>query len=87
MNRIKQVAEVPGDGLLNEQEAVGRLGLSTNRVRWLIMNGHLRRGVTEDSAVGGITRESVERESEWRKNATASSRLRRVLSYTFTWMP
>jgi len=73
--------------LLTEDEVAERLRLTTNRVRWLIMNGHLQRGVAPDGQVGGITEASVEREQAWRSSATSAQRLRRVLSYTFGWLP
>ena len=86
MSRIKRVAEVPEDALLTEQQVAERLELSANRVRWLTINGYLQRGVTPDG-VGGLTRESVEHERAWRSGATFLQRLRRGLSYVFTWMP
>jgi hypothetical protein len=74
---MKQVAEVPSN-LLTEQQVVERLGLSASRVRWLTINGHLQRGVTPEGRVGGLTKESVERERAWRSGATPLERLRRV---------
>ena len=87
MARIKRVTKVPQSDLLTRQQAVDKLGLSANRVRWLIINGHLQRGVTADGQAGGVTRASVELESTWRSGATQLQRLRRVLGYAFTWMP
>ena len=87
VGRVEDVAEVAATALLTEEQAAQRLGLSANRVRWLTVNGHLRRGVTPDRGVGGVTEESVERERVWRSDATALQRLRRGLSYAFTWLP
>jgi orotate phosphoribosyltransferase-like protein len=84
---MKRVAEGPESALLTEQQVAERLGLSTNRVRWLTMNGHLLREVTPDGRVGGLTKESVEHERAWRSGATSLQRLRRGLSYVFTWIP
>jgi len=87
MARTKHVVEIPESALLTEQQAARRLGVSANRVRWLTINGQLRRGVTPDGRVGGLTEDSVERERVWRADATSLQRLRRGLSYTFTWLP
>ena len=87
MNRMKRPAEVLDTELLTEGQVVEDLGISRNRVRWLLINGHLRRGVTPDGRVGGITKDSVGNEQAWRSGATTMKRLRRVLSYAFTWMP
>jgi hypothetical protein len=84
---IKRVAEVPESALLTEEQVGERLGLSTRHVRWLTINGHLQRGVTPDSSVAGLTRESVEHERAWRSSATSLQRLRRRLSHVFRWMP
>jgi hypothetical protein len=83
----RRPAEVPDNDLLTEQEVVAQLGLSTNRVRWLTMNGHLQRGVTPERGSAGLTKESVEHERVWRASATRVQRLRRTLGYAFVWMP
>jgi len=87
MGSAKPVEEVEPSDLLSEGAVVGRLGLSRNRVRWLVMNGHLQRGVTADRSSGGVTRQSVEREEAWRRHATVAQRVRRILRYGFFWMP
>jgi hypothetical protein len=87
VGRIQRVAEVPESALLTEQEAARRLGLSASRVRWLTVNGHLRRGVTADGRARGLTEQSIEQERAWRSGATLPQRLRRALSYAFTWLP
>jgi orotate phosphoribosyltransferase-like protein len=84
---MKRAPHVHESELLTEHEVADRLRLSANRVRWLIVNGHLQRGVTPDGRAGGVTEASVEREQAWRSSATSSQRLRRVLSYAFTWLP
>jgi hypothetical protein len=84
---IKRVLEVERTDLLAVETAADRLGVSLNRVRWLILNGRLQRCSTADRSLGGVTTESVEREQAWRAQATASQRLRRVLGYIFFWMP
>ena len=83
--RVLEVSE--GVLLLSEQQVAEELGLSTCRVRWLTLNGHLRRGVTPDGRIGGLTKGSVEHERAWRSGATFLQRLRRVFGYVFTWMP
>jgi hypothetical protein len=85
--RITRLAEVPETELLTEQQAAESLGLSTGRVRWLTINGYLQRGVTPNGSVGGLTRESVEREGAWRSGATSLQRLRRGLRHAFSWLP
>jgi hypothetical protein len=87
MASVKPVEEAEPPDLLSEDAVVGRLGLSRNRVRWLVMNGHLQRGVTADRSSGGLTRQSVESEESWRRHATVAQRLRRLLGYVFFWMP
>jgi hypothetical protein len=87
MGSVKPVEEVEPSDLLSEGAVVSRLGLSRNRVRWLVMNGRLQRGVTADRSSGGVTRESVEREEAWRRHATVAQRVRRILGYVFFWMP
>jgi hypothetical protein len=87
MNRLKRPAEIAEGELLTEGQAVEYLGISRNRVRWLLISGHLHRGVTSDGRGGGIAKDSVEDEQAWRSRATTMNRLRRVLSYAFTWMP
>jgi hypothetical protein len=84
---VKRVVEVGPHDLLTEDAVAGRLGLSLNRVRWLTINGHLRRGVTADQSSGGLTRQSVENEETWRRHATVTQRLRRTLGYLFFWLP
>ena len=84
---VKPEAEVASSDLLSEDDVASQLGLSSNRVRWLVMNGHLQRGVTADRTSGGLTRQSVDREKAWRNNATLAQRLRRVLGYAVFWMP
>ena len=87
MGWAKRPAEVADSDLLTEQEAAAELGLSSNRVRWLTMNGHLRRGVTPDRRRAGVTKESVTYERAWRATATPLQRLGRTLGYAFVWMP
>jgi hypothetical protein len=87
VGRIQRVAEVPESALLTEAEAARRLGVSAGRVRWLTVNGHLRRGVTADGRARGLTEESVQQECAWRSGASLTQRLRRALSYGFTWLP
>jgi orotate phosphoribosyltransferase-like protein len=87
VGRIQRVAEVSESALLTEQEAARRLGLSVSRVRWLTFNGHLQRGVTADGRARGLTEESVQQECDWRSGASLPQRLRRALSYAFTWLP
>ena len=87
MGWVKRVAEVMPTDLLPEDAVAERLGLSMNRVRWLIINGHLQRGVTDDRHSGWVTRQSVEREEVWRRDATVMQRLRRLLMYGLFWMP
>ena len=84
---MKRVVEVAQPDLVSEDAVATRLGLSTNRVRWLTINGHLQRGVTADGSSGGLTRRSVEAEAVWRRDATATQRVRRALGYVFFWMP
>jgi hypothetical protein len=83
----KRPAEVPDADLLTEQEVAAQLGLSTNRLRWLTMNGHLQRGVTPNRRQAGLTKASVEHERAWRASATPVQRLGRILGYAFVWMP
>ena len=87
MGWAKRPAEVADSDLLTEQEAAVELGLSINRVRWLTLNGHLRRGVTPDRRRAGVTKESVKYEGAWRAIATPFQRLRRTLGSAFVWMP
>jgi len=87
MGSAKPVEEVEPLDLLSEGAVVSRLGISRNRVRWLVMNGHLQRGVTPDRSSGGVTTQSVEREEAWRRHATLAQRVRRLLGYVFFWMP
>ena len=87
MARVKRVVEVAQPDLVSEDAVATRLSLSTNRVRWLTINGHLQPGVTADGSFGGLTRQSVEAEAVWRRDATATQRVRRALGYVFFWMP
>lgn len=87
MGVIKSLAEVDPSDLLSEDDVAGQLGLSSDRVRWLAINGHLQRAVTADRSSGGFTRESVEREKAWRSHATVAQRIRRLLGYAVFWMP
>jgi hypothetical protein len=87
MGSAKPVEEVEPPDLLSEDAVVSRLGLSRNRVRWLVMNGRLQRGVTPDRSSGGVTRQSAEREEIWRRHATVAQRVRRILGYVLFWMP
>jgi len=87
VGRVKQPLEVSPSDLLSEDAVASRLGLSETRVRWLILNGHLQRGVTSDRGAGGLTKQSVEKEEAWRRDATVVQRIRRVLAYGFFWMP
>lgn len=87
MGSVKRVVEVAPPDLLSEDAVATRLSLSMNRVRWLAINGHLQRGVTADGSSGGLTRQSVETEEVWRRDATVTQRVRRALGYFFFWMP
>jgi hypothetical protein len=87
MGTVKRVVEVEPSDLLSERVVACRLDLSLSRVRWLIINGHLQRGITADRASGGLTRQSVENEEAWRRHATVTQRLRRSLGYAFFWTP
>jgi orotate phosphoribosyltransferase-like protein len=87
MGPAKRVVEVASPDLVSEDEVATRLSLSMNRVRWLIINGHLQRGVTADGSSGGLTRQSVETEAVWRRDATVTQRARRALGDVFFWMP
>lgn len=87
MGRAKRVVEVAPPDLVSEDAVATRLSLSLNRVRWLTINGHLQRGVTADGSSGGLTRQSVETEAVWHRDATVTKRLRRALGYVFFWMP
>jgi hypothetical protein len=84
---VKRVLEVPPRDLLSEDAVASRLGLSVTRVRWLTLSGYLQRGVTADRSSRGLTRQSVEREEAWRRQATVTQRLRRALAYVFFWLP
>jgi hypothetical protein len=87
MARVKRVVEVAPPDPVSEDAVATRLSLSTNRVRWLTINGHLQRGVTAEGSAGGLTRQSVEAEEAWRRDATVTERVRRALGYVFFWMP
>jgi hypothetical protein len=84
---VKRVVEVAPPELVSEDAVATQLSLSTNRVRWLTINGHLQRGMTADGSAGGLTRLSVETEAVWRRDATVTQRVRRALGYLFFWMP
>jgi hypothetical protein len=87
MGRVKRVVEVAPSDLVSEDAVATQLNLSLNRVRWLTINGHLQRGATAEGRSGGLTRQSVETEAVWRRDATVTQRVRRALGYVFSWMP
>lgn len=87
MGVIKRAATALRSDLMSEEDAARRLGLSLNRVRWLLINGHLQRGVTRDRRSGGVTKRSVEMEEAWRRHASLAQRMRRAAGYAFWWMP
>jgi hypothetical protein len=67
---------VDNDEWLSFDEAAQSLGLSTRRLRTAITAGSVVRASNYAGDVG-VTRSSVEREREWRRNSTKSERARR----------
>src|SRR3954451_8409423 len=76
---------VTEDQWMSQAEAAERLNVNIFRVGWALACGNLD---PADSPVGeaGVTAASVDREIQWRANATSAARVRRGVRSTVRWL-
>lgn len=80
-----RVRAVMDDEWVSQFDAADRLGVSMYRVGQLIANGTLQ-AAENPAGQAGVTSLSVAAEREWRRTASAASKLRRLLRDLVRWI-
>jgi hypothetical protein len=83
--RPGHAALVPADELVPHQEGARRLGISSRRLGWRVLCGHLT-PAEDENHVPGVTRTSLETELAWQSRASAWRRLRRGVGDLVGWV-
>lgn len=74
----------PADEIMSAKEAADALGVSIRRVKWMVLNKHLKTARTTDGSVG-VTKESLATELAYRADAGPLRRIGRFLMYFVRW--